>query len=160
MPAEDLIVCVLAGDLEHDDVLQCDHVTFHAANFSDVRDLARAVTQTGSLNNDVDGTCDHFADGFDRQGIAPHHDHAFETADGFARRIGVQRAHRSVVAGVHGLEQVEGFRAADFADDDAFGPHTQAVLDQVAHLDLAFAFKIRRASFEANHVGLLQLELG
>ena len=41
--------------------------------------------------------------------------------------VGVQRAHRAVVAGVHGLQQVERLGSADFADDDAFGPHTQAV---------------------------------
>ena len=32
------------------------------------------------------------------------------------------------MAGVHGLEQVEGLGSAHLADDDAFRAHTQAVL--------------------------------
>ena len=40
------------------------------------------------------------------------------------------------------------------------GPHTQAVLDQVAHGDLAFAFEVGRPGFQAHHVRLLQLQLG
>src|SRR5476649_791310 len=39
------------------------------------------------------------------------------------------------MAGVHGLQQVECFGSADFADDDAFWPHTQTVTHQVAHGD-------------------------
>ena len=72
----------------------------------------------------------------------------------------MQRAHRAVVAGVHRLQQVERLGSAHFADDDAFGPHAQAVLDQVAHGDLAFAFEVGRAGFQAHHVRLLQLQFG
>jgi hypothetical protein len=43
------------------------------------------------------------------------------------------------VARVHRLHQVEGFRAAHLADDDALGPHAQAVAHQVAHGDFALA---------------------
>ncbi len=64
------------------------------------------------------------------------------------------------MAGVHGLQQVERLGSADFADDDAFGTHTQAVADQLAHGDLAFALDVRRAGFQAHHMRLLQLELG
>ena len=78
----------------------------------------------------------------------------------FARIVGVQRSHRSVMAGVHGLQQVERFRSADFADDDAFRPHTQAVADQFAHGDLAFALDIGRAGFQTHHMRLLQLKFG
>ena len=64
------------------------------------------------------------------------------------------------MAGVHGLQQIERLGSADFADDDALGAHTQAVLDQVAHGDLAFAFEVRRPGFQAHHMRLLQLKLG
>ena len=64
------------------------------------------------------------------------------------------------MTGVHGLQQVEGFGSADFADDDAFRPHTQAVPDQVAHGDLAFALEVGRPGFQANHVRLLELQFG
>ena len=78
----------------------------------------------------------------------------------FARAVGVQRAHRTVVTGVHGLQQVEGFRSAHLADDDPLGTHTQAVLDEVAHGDLALALEIGRAGFEAHDMRLLQLQFG
>ena len=80
--------------------------------------------------------------------------------EGFARAVGVERAHRAVVAGVHGLQKVERFGSADFADDDAFRTHTQTVLDEIAHGDLAFAFDVRRAGFKTHHVRLLQLKFG
>ena len=64
------------------------------------------------------------------------------------------------MAGVHRLQQVEHFGSAHLADDDALGPHAQAVLDEVAHGHLALAFKIGRARFEAHHMRLLQLQFG
>src|SRR5687768_10571478 len=64
------------------------------------------------------------------------------------------------MAGVHGLQEVEGLRAAHLADDDALRTHTQAVLDEVAHRDLALAFDVRRARLEAHDVRLLELQLG
>ena len=63
------------------------------------------------------------------------------------------------MAGVHRLQQVEGFRSAHFAHDDALGTHTEAILDQIAHGDLALAFDVRRARFEAHDMRLLQLKL-
>ena len=75
-------------------------------------------------------------------------------------RVGVQRAHRAVMAGVHGLQQVERLGSAHFAHDDAFGAHTQAVPDQVAHGDHALAFQVGRAGFQPHHMRLLQLEFG
>src|SRR6185437_15922157 len=89
-----------------------------------------------------------------------HCDHGFATRQGFARVVGVQRAHRAVVAGIHGLQQVKGFGSANFADDDTFRTHAQAVADQFAHSDLALAFEIRRARLEAYHVRLLELQFG
>ena len=43
--------------------------------------------------------------------------------------VGVDGGERTFVAGVHGLQHVEGFFAADLADHDAVGAHTQAVDD-------------------------------
>src|SRR4051812_25251569 len=61
---------------------------------------------------------------------------------------------------VHGLEQIECFRSAHLADDDALGSHTQAVAYEVAHCDLPLPLQIRWAGFEPDHVRLLQLQLG
>src|SRR5215207_10203325 len=44
--------------------------------------------------------------------------------------------HRAVMASVHGLKQVERLRPAHLANDDALGPHAQAVADEITHRDL------------------------
>ena len=64
------------------------------------------------------------------------------------------------MTGVHGLQHVQRFLAADFADHDAVGPHTQAVDQQLALAHRALAFEVGRAGFEARHVRLLQLQFG
>ena len=64
------------------------------------------------------------------------------------------------MAGVHGLQHVERLLAANLAEDDAVGAHTQRVLHQIAHGDLALAFEVGRPCFEPHDVGLLQLQLG
>ena len=72
----------------------------------------------------------------------------------------MERTHGPVVAGVHGREHVETFRATNFAQDDAVRAHTQGVHDKVADGDRALAFKVRRTGFERQPVRLLQAEFG
>ena len=158
--ADQLAVGVLAHHVVDEEVLGDDDVAFHADHLGDVGDAARAVAQARRLDDDVDRGADHLADGLRRQREAAHGDHRFDAGQRLARRVGVQRAHRAVVAGVHRLQQVERLGSAHFADDDALGPHAQAVLDQVAHGDLAFAFEVGRPGFQAHHMRLLQLQLG
>ena len=79
---------------------------------------------------------------------------------GVARRVGVQRGHRAVVAGVHGLQHVERFGAAALADDDPVGPHTQGVRTRSRGRDRALAFDVRRPRFQPHDVVLLQLQFG
>ena len=86
--------------------------------------------------------------------------HDFQPADGVARRVGVDRGERAVVTRVHGLQHVERFLAADFADDDAVGPHTQAVDQQLALPHRAVAFEVGGPGFQTRHVRLLQLQFG
>ena len=69
----------------------------------------------------------------------------------------MQRTHRAVVAGIHGLQQVEGLGSAHLADDDTLRPHAQAVAHEVAHGDLTLAFEVRRTGLQPNGMGLLQL---
>jgi hypothetical protein len=64
------------------------------------------------------------------------------------------------VTGVHRLQQIECLRTTDFADDDAFRAHAQAVPDQLAHGDLAAAFEVGRTGLQADHMGLLELQFG
>ena len=63
------------------------------------------------------------------------------------------------MAGVHRLEHVQGLRAADLADDDPIGPHAQGVADELADLDLAHPFDVRRPGLERHDVVLLELKL-
>ena len=61
---------------------------------------------------------------------------------------------------IHRLQHVERFLAAAFADDDPVGAHAQRVLQEIAHRDLAGAFEIGGAGFQADDMRLLQLQLG
>jgi hypothetical protein len=70
----------------------------------------------------------------------------------------VDRGHRPVVAGVHGLQHVDHFLAARLADDDAVGTHPQRVLQTVALGDGALAFDVGRAAFHPAHMDLLKLK--
>ena len=49
---------------------------------------------------------------------------------------------RSLVAGVHRLEHVERFAAADLADDDPVGSHPKRVAHQIADRHLASALDV------------------
>src|SRR4051794_25337014 len=150
---------ILAGDVVDHEVLGDDDVALHAHHLGDVRDAPRAVAQARGLYDHVDRRADHLPDGARGQREAAHGDHGLDARQAFARAVGVQRAHRAVVARVHGLQEVEGLRSARLAHDDALGPHAQAVAHEVAHGDLALAFEVRRAGFETHHMGLLELKL-
>ena len=90
----------------------------------------------------------------------PGHQHqGLEPGQGVAGAVGVHGGERAVVAGVHGLEHVEGLARAALADHDAVGAHAQAVLDQVADGDLAPALDVGRPGLERQHVVLVELEL-
>jgi hypothetical protein len=52
------------------------------------------------------------------------------------------------VAGVHGLQHVEGLAATALADDDPIGPHTQGVAHQIADGHLALALDVRWTRFQ------------
>ncbi|MNS66300.1 hypothetical protein D3C72_995090 [compost metagenome] len=64
------------------------------------------------------------------------------------------------MAGVHGLEHVEGLAAADLTHDDAVRAHTQGVSDEVADGHCAGALDVGGARLQADHVGLVELQFG
>ena len=74
--------------------------------------------------------------------------------------VGVDGRQAAVVAGVHGLQHVERFFAADLADDDAVGAHTQGVDDQLPLPHRALAFDVGRPRLEPDDVALPQHQLG
>ena len=148
-----------AAAVEDENVLQGDHVAFHAGDFGDGDDFARAVGEARDLDDGVDGVRDLLADGALGNIEVGHGDHVFDAGEGVARGVGVDGGERAFVAGVHGLQHVEGFFAAHLADHDAVGAHTQAVDDELAHADRALAFDVGRAGFEADDVLLLELQV-
>ena len=68
--------------------------------------------------------------------------------------------HRSVVAGVHRLQHVQRLGAADLADEDAVGSHSQAVAKQLPDGELALAFHVGWTVLERDDVGVIDLQLG
>ena len=116
--------------------------------------LRRAVAEARNLNHQIDGARNLLADGARAHVRVGHADHHFETGDAVARRVRVDGRERAVVARVHGLKHVERFFAADLADDNAVGTHTEGVNHQIADLDGAVAFDVGGAGFHARHMGL------
>ncbi len=156
--AEDAAVLVEPGLRELEDGLHDDRVAFHAGDLGDVGDLARAVGQAGALDDEVDRRGDLLADGARGQVEAGHEHQRLEARERVARRVGVQRGQRAVVAGVHRLEHVERLAAAALADDDAVGPHAQRVDHQLADGDFALALDARRLALERDDVVLRQAQ--
>ena len=64
------------------------------------------------------------------------------------------------MAGIHGLQHIQRFLAADLTDDDAVGAHAQGVDQQLALMDRALAFDVGRAGFQPNNVFLMELQFG
>ena len=124
--AHDFAVFSNAAFPEDENVLHGDDVAFHAGDFGDAGDFARAVAQTADLHHDVDGRGDLAANRAVGNIQTGHGHHGFQAAQSIARGVRVNGGERAVVAGVHGLQHVQRFFAADLADDDAVGAHAQA----------------------------------
>ena len=56
---------------------------------------------------------------------------------------------------VHGLQEIEGLRATHLAHDNPFRAHTQTVLHEIAHRDLATPFNIGRTGLKPDDMRLL-----
>ncbi len=137
----------------------CPDASRPAAHLGDVRDPAAAVAQSRLVHDQVDRRSGLLADRPLGQIHAGHHHHRLEPRQRVARCVGVQRRDRTVVAGVHRLQHVEGRRVTNLADDYAIGPHTQGILHQVADRDLASALDVGRPRLHPDHVILAQLQL-
>jgi len=87
-------------------------------------------------------------------------DDLLQSLDRISRRVGMDGGQRAVVAGVHGLQHVQRFLAADLAHDDPVRPHTEAVDQQLALPNSAISFEVGRARFQTDDVRLLQLQFG
>ena len=135
-------------------------IVVHAGDLGNGDDLAGAVGEARDLHHGMHRGSDLVAHGALGNVEVRHRDHIFHARHGVARRVGVDRGQRAFVAGVHGLQHVEGFLAAHLAHHDAVGTHTQAVDDQLPLPHRALAFDVGRARFQADDVLLLELQFG
>ena len=146
--------------LKAEQILNRIVAAFQGRDFRNPHDAANAALETGQMNDERDRRGDVPPHDGDRQVEARHADHHFQTGQGVARVVGVDRRQRAFVARVHGLQHVERFAAADFAEDDAVGPHAKGVAHQVALRDFAGAFDVWRPRFELDDVLPLQQQFG
>ena len=145
---------------EPEDLLRRHHLIFHARDFSDARNPARAVGQPRHLNHQMQGRRNLFPDRARRQRGAGEQHHRFDSGQRVTWRVGVNRGQRALVTGVHRLQHIERLTGTHFTDDDPIRTHAQRVLDQIACEYFTAAFRVRRPGFEAHHMRLLQTQLG
>ncbi len=88
---------------------------------------------SGLVHDQVDRPGNLCADRRQRQFDTGHQGHDLEPREQVARRIGMRRGQRTFMAGIHGLQHIERFTAAAFADDDAIGTHAQRIAYQIAN---------------------------
>src|SRR6516165_11699062 len=108
--------------------LHLDDVAFHPGNLADADNAPAAVGKSLKLHDEMDGRSDLTADARDRHRQAGHADHLLQPLHRVARVVGMDGGHRPFMAGVHGLEHVECFLAAAFADQNAVGRMRRAFL--------------------------------
>ena len=148
------------AEVEQEDVLEGDDVALHALHLGDVGDAAGAVPEAGEVHDEVERRGHLLTDGPHRQVEAGHERHRLDAGERVAGAVGVDGGDRAVVAGVHGLEHVEGLAATALADDDAVGTHAQAVActrSRIVTWPLPSMFGGRASMRE--HVVLVELEL-
>ena len=68
--------------------------------------------------------------------------------------------HAPVVAGVHRLQHVQRFGAANLTDEDAVGAHSKTVAQQLADGQLSLAFDVGRTVLQRDDVWVVDLQLG
>src|SRR5579863_6938476 len=117
---------------ETEDFVHLNDFSLHSGDFVDAGQLAPAIGKPLQLHYERHSGCNLTANACYRQPHARHCDHLLKALERIARRVGMDRGHRPFVTRVHRLQHVECFLATALADDDAIGPHTERILDQVA----------------------------
>src|SRR5260370_22289669 len=158
--AAQLPALVDAAAFKNENGLQRDGVSVHPDNLGNRNHLTRAVGETRDLDYGVHGVRDLLANGTLGNVQVGHGNHVFDAGQGVTRRVRVHGGERTLVAGVHGLEHVEGFFTPHLAHYDAIRTHAQAIDDQLAHADLAFSLHAGGAGLETDYVFLLELQFG
>jgi hypothetical protein len=99
-------------------------------------------------------------EGCDGEAGAGQQDQALQAGEGFGGAVGVDRAERTGVAGVEGLEEIEALGPPDLAHHDAVRSHAQGIADEVADAHAADVLGIGRASLQPDDVVAGQGQLG
>jgi len=127
--------------LEIEDVLEGDDVDLHPRDLGDVRErrLPSEKRVCWTIRCTALAICSRIA--FTGRSMP-----AISTIVSIrpARRgsVGVEGGQRAVVAGVHRLQHVERLAGPALSDHDPVGPHSQAVLHQVANGDRALPSRL------------------
>src|ERR1700731_3494055 len=96
-----------AGGLGHEQLLQGDGLVVESGELGDTQDLAPAIGQTPDVHKKVERATELLPDGTDRKVEAGHQHHGLHAGERIPRAVGVDRAHRAVVPGVHRLQHVQ-----------------------------------------------------
>ena len=145
---------------EQEDVAEDRAVGVVADHLGDLRDLAAPVRHAGLVDDEVDRRRDLRADSFERYVDRGHHHHRLEAGQRVPRRVGVDGRHASVMAGVHGLQHVQGLSAAHLTDKNSVRAHPKAVAQELPDRELAFALDVGWPVLERDHVRVVDLQLG
>src|SRR5690242_10115038 len=144
----------LAAVVENEDVAAADDLAFHAADLANALNAPYTIAHALDMHEDIDGTRDLGAQSAQRQVSSRHQHHVFEPEQRIAWAVGVDRGHRPIMAGVHGLEHVKGFVASNLADDDAIWAHPKGVAQEFALGNCTDTLDVRRARFQLHDMRL------
>src|SRR5882757_4766224 len=156
--SEDVAVFVHPRASKREDLRHRDDVAFHAGDFLNADNASATVLATLNLDHDVDCGGNLRTQRPNRKCNACHRHHRLNAAQCISCRVCVYSRQGTVMAGVHGLEHVEGFSAAHLADNDTIRPHSQAVSEQFTLRDFTFSLNVWRARLQSHDMGLLELK--
>lgn len=135
-------------------------VSLHAVELCDLHQLPRPVPKARQMHDQVDTGGELGADRRHRQRIAAKEHHGLEARDHVPGGVGVPGGHRPVVAGVHGLQHVEGLRPSYLADDDSVRPHPKTRADQIPYGDRNAPLDVGVSCLQGDQIGdVTDLEL-
>src|SRR3546814_5616138 len=122
-----------------------------SGHFGDALDLA-ANASSRNEHYEIDGLGDQ-APG---NGDDIFRNELFDTVQRGPRAVGMDGGDAAGMAGIPGLEHVEGFPAPHFADDDAVGSQAQGGAHQIGHADNARPRSERHRIRSEEHTSELQ----
>src|SRR5579872_1789889 len=111
------------------------------------------------MDQDMDGIGDGGFDRFVRKLDAALQDATGQPGECFPAGIGVNGGEAAAVSGIQSLQEVEGFLAANLAQNGAVGAMAETCLEQVTDGDGGDFWSLRAARLEANEVGFSYVNL-